>query len=145
MALGEDSRYHGLAFKTLGYPSPNWFSNSFPIIQFLCPGTSLVVQWLRICLPMQGTRVRSLVGELRSHMPWNSRATTTEPECSGAHVPQLERPCTLEPTHHNEREDCTPQQRACALQRKILHAATKTRHSQINKIFFKIFFKKTNS
>ena len=31
-------------------------------------GTSLVVQWLRICLPMQGTWVRSLVGELRSHM-----------------------------------------------------------------------------
>ena len=26
-------------------------------------GTSLVVQWLRICLPMQGTRVRSLVQE----------------------------------------------------------------------------------
>ena len=26
-------------------------------------GTSLVAQWLRICLPMQGTRVQSLVGE----------------------------------------------------------------------------------
>ena len=26
-------------------------------------GTSLVVQWLRICLPMQGTQVRSLVRE----------------------------------------------------------------------------------
>ena len=24
-------------------------------------GTSLVAQWLRICLPMQGTRVRALV------------------------------------------------------------------------------------
>ena len=33
-------------------------------------GTSLVVQWLRIRLPMQGTCVRSLVWELRSHMPW---------------------------------------------------------------------------
>ena len=32
-------------------------------------GTSLVVQWLRIHLSMQGTRVRSLLGELRSHMP----------------------------------------------------------------------------
>ena len=32
-------------------------------------GTSLVVQWLRIHLPMQGTWVRSLIGELRSHMP----------------------------------------------------------------------------
>ena len=26
-------------------------------------GTSLVVQWLRVCLPMQGTRVRALVWE----------------------------------------------------------------------------------
>ena len=26
-------------------------------------GTSLVVQWLRICLPMQGTRVQALVQE----------------------------------------------------------------------------------
>ena len=34
-----------------------------------CGGTSLVVQWLRICLPMQVTWVRSLVRELRSHMP----------------------------------------------------------------------------
>ena len=31
--------------------------------------TSLVVQWLRIRLPMQGMRVPFLVGELRSHMP----------------------------------------------------------------------------
>ena len=35
-------------------------------------GTSLVVQWLRIRLPMQGTGVRSLVGELRSHRPWGN-------------------------------------------------------------------------
>ena len=32
-------------------------------------GTSLVVQWLRLRLPMQAVRVPSLVGELRSHMP----------------------------------------------------------------------------
>ena len=31
----------------------------------LRPGTSLVVQWLRIRLPIQGTQVQSLVGELR--------------------------------------------------------------------------------
>ena len=30
--------------------------------------TSLVVQWMRIRPPMQGTGVQSLVGELRSHM-----------------------------------------------------------------------------
>ena len=32
-------------------------------------GTSPVVQWLRIHLPIQGAWVQSLVGELRSHMP----------------------------------------------------------------------------
>ena len=33
-------------------------------------GTSLVIQWLRLHLPMQGMWVGSLVRELRSHMPW---------------------------------------------------------------------------
>ena len=44
----------------------------------LSSGTSLVVQWLRILLPMQGTRVQSLV---------------QHPTCHGASktVPQLER------------------------------------------------------
>ena len=36
-------------------------------------GASLVVQWLRICLPMQGTRVRALVWE--------------DPTCRGATRP----------------------------------------------------------
>ena len=30
-------------------------------------GSSLTVQWLRLCLPMQGVWVRSLIEELRSH------------------------------------------------------------------------------
>ena len=33
------------------------------------PGTCLVVQWLRLPLPMQGVQVPSLVGELRRHLP----------------------------------------------------------------------------
>ena len=36
-------------------------------------GASLVAQWLRICLPMQGTRVRALVWE--------------DPTCRGATKP----------------------------------------------------------
>ena len=36
-------------------------------------GTSLVAQWLRICLPMQGTRIRALVWE--------------DPTCLGATKP----------------------------------------------------------
>ena len=35
-------------------------------------GTPLVIQWLRVCLTMQGTRVRSLVGELRPHVLWSN-------------------------------------------------------------------------
>ena len=46
---------------------------------FICKkftlGTSLVVQWLGICLPMQGTRVQSLAGE--------------DPMCCGATKPVL--------------------------------------------------------
>ena len=38
-------------------------------VKILQIGTSLVVHWLRICFLMQGTRVRSLDGELGSHMP----------------------------------------------------------------------------
>ena len=31
-------------------------------------GTSLVVRWLRIHIPMQGTQVQSLAGQLRSRV-----------------------------------------------------------------------------
>ena len=34
--------------------------------------TALVVQWLRIHLPMQGMHVQSLLRELGSHVPWGS-------------------------------------------------------------------------
>ena len=50
--------------------------------------TSLVVQWLRICLPMRGTRVWSLVWE--------------DPTCCSATKPVCHSywcPCALEPVH----------------------------------------------
>ena len=34
--------------------------------------TSLMVPWLRIYFAMQGTRVRSLLRELRFHVPWSN-------------------------------------------------------------------------
>ena len=37
-------------------------------------GTSLVVQWLGLCLPLQGVWVPSLVGKLRCHMPHGQKA-----------------------------------------------------------------------
>ena len=42
-------------------------------IKYLGIGASLVAQWLRICLPMQGTRVQALVWE--------------DPTCRGATRP----------------------------------------------------------
>ena len=65
-----------------------WLSNIL-----LKMGASLVVQWLRVCLPMQGTRVRALAwedptchGATRpvSHNYWAC--------ASGACAPQQERP-----------------------------------------------------
>ena len=60
-------------------------------------GTSLAVQWLRICLASQGTWVQSLVRETKiPHTMWqvSPSITTTEP------TPQLENPCapTKDPT-----------------------------------------------
>ena len=43
------------------------------VVKNLPAGASLVAQWLRICLPMQGTRVRALVWE--------------DPTCHGATGP----------------------------------------------------------
>ena len=99
----------------------------------LSSGTSLVVQWLRIHLPVQGTWFQSLVQE--------------DPTCRGAikfvsHnywacVPQLLKPTCLEPvlcnkrSHRNEmpayrNEEWPP----LATTTESLRAATKTQRSQ---------------
>ena len=36
-------------------------------------GSFLAVQGLRLCLPMQGVRVPSLLGEPRAHLPWGQK------------------------------------------------------------------------
>ena len=48
-------------------------------------------------IPGQATKIPQAEGQL------SVQATTTEPVCSGACVPQLESPCatTTEPTHHH--------------------------------------------
>ena len=58
-------------------------------------GTSLVAQWLRIRLPMQGTRVQALVWE--------------DPTCRGATKPVHHNywACTLEPMSYNHWSPCT--------------------------------------
>ena len=88
-------------------------------------GTSLVVQWLRICLPVQGTRVRALVREDPtyrratkpvSHNYWarepqllSPHATTTEAHVPRARAPQQEKP--------PQWEACAPQQRVALTHR----------------------------
>ena len=53
----------------------------------LC-GTSLVVQWLRIHLPMQGTRVWSLVREDSTWRGATKPVSTTSQPCTWAHALQ---------------------------------------------------------
>ena len=66
-----------------------------------------MVQWLRIHQATQGTQVRSRVGELRSHVPWNNRACGLQlpkPEHSGERAPQRGDLCASrkDPTLHNQ-------------------------------------------
>ena len=64
-------------------------SSSLTLCKNKIRGTSLVAQWLRICLPMQGTRVRALVRE--------------DPTCRRAIKPVRHNywACALEPASHN--------------------------------------------
>ena len=89
------------------------------------PGrTSLAVQWIRLCLPMQGIPVRPLAPE-RSHMLWinEDHAPQLLSPCSPAYKSQLLSLCAATPEAHMPRapapqqerplqwEDHTPQQR----------------------------------
>ena len=99
-------------------------------------GTSLVVQWLRIRLPMQGTRVRSLVWEDPTccgatkpvcHNYWACVLQLLKPVCSRAQVPQLLSPCaaTTEawaPRACAPQQEKLPQWEACALQWRVAPA-----------------------
>ena len=96
------------------YP-PTWTSTSIfqwvtNINTIIITGTSLVAQWLRICLPMQGTRVREDPTCRGATKPvrQNYRACTLEPTSHiyWACVPQLLKPARWEPVLHNKRSHC---------------------------------------
>ena len=79
--------------------------------------SSLVAQWLRICLPMQGTWVWALVRE--------------DPTCRGAAKPVCHNywACALEPASHNYwgpcvRSPCSTTREATAM--RSPHTATKS-------------------
>ena len=46
------------------------------VTSYKAQGTSLVVQWLRLHLPVQGVQVQSLVMELGSHLPHGQKTKT---------------------------------------------------------------------
>ena len=133
-------------FKNTIYNSHKTYS-----ILLKCPGTSLAVQWLRIRLPMQGTRVRALVQEDPTghgatkpvhHNYWaraprarapqllSPRATTTE-----AHVP---RACALQQEKPPQWEAHAPQRIVPARhnQRKPANSNKDPMQPKINKFIF---------
>ena len=73
--------------------------------------------------PSGGTKIHHATGQL------SLDTISTELACSRAHVPQLE--CPTEPAAIAG--VCVPQQKSLHDVTKILHAATKTQGSQINK------------
>ena len=128
-------------------------------------GTSLLVQWLRIHLPMQGIQVRALVWEdptcrrAAKPMHHNYWACALEPVCHNywAHVPQLLSPRATTTEAHTPKarapqqakllqwEACTPQQGVApghCNYRKPTHSNEAPRQPKINKFFLKLLKKK---
>ena len=108
-------------------------------------GTFLVAQWLRICLPMQGTRVEPWSWEdptcrgATKPMCHNYWACALEHMCHSywAHLPQLLKPACLKPvlcnkrSHDNEKPaHRNEEQPPLAATRESLRSAAKTQHSQ---------------
>ena len=99
--------------------SLNIFVGDFPggaVLKNLPARTSLVAQCLKIRLPMQGTRVWSLVREDPTcrgatkpahHNYWACALQLLKPAHSRARVPQLLKPMRLEPMLHKKRSHST--------------------------------------
>ena len=88
---------------------------------------SLVVQWMRVHLPRQGTGVWSLVQEICTCCRDWSRNSTTEPACPWVCAPRQKKPSQWEARTRDQRgarPRCTTRESLCA--------ATKTQCSQNN-------------
>ena len=118
----------GLQAHSTRPPSP-WYQNQ-------TKRASLVAQWLRICLPVQGTWVRSLVWE----DPPCRRAAEPVHHNYWSCMPQLLKPVRLEPMLPSRRghdsegpmhcsEECPP----LTATKESLCTETKTKHSQKQK------------
>ena len=130
--------------------SPPWLS-------FLLGGTSLVAQWLRIHLPMQGTWVSALVWEdptcrgTTKPVCHNYWACALEPKSHNcwACVPQLLKPACLEPMLHKREATTMRSPRTatksspCESQLEKAHAQQWRPNAAKNKLIN--FFKKYSS
>ena len=101
---------------------------------------SLVAQWLRICLPMQGTRVRAWSGKIpHAAEQLGPCATATEPACLEPVLRNKRGHDSERPAHRDE--EWPP----LAATRESPRTETKTLHSQKKKKKKDVFFKKKNS
>ena len=83
-------------------------------------GTFLVVQWLRIHLARQGTRVSSLVWKIPGTDEQLSPFTATEPMCPRVRALQQEKPLQEEACAQLESSPHSPQlEKACAQQQRL--------------------------
>ena len=105
---------------------------------------SLVVQWLKICLPTHGTLVQSLVWGYPIRLkhcapqPLSPRAAITEAQEPWSPSSAIRSHCSEQPVHGN-------QSSPCAAMRESPQAAMKTQHTQQQKQisnFFKLNLKK---
>ena len=86
-------------------------------VQLHKPGTSLMVQWLRIPLPMKGKRVQSLVQEIST--------------CLGAVKPTCLAPARHKRSHQSEKPVHRQEvQTPLFATRESPHTAMKIQHSQ---------------
>ena len=87
-------------------------SNLLKKLRTTDPGTSLVLEWIRIHLPMQGTHFWSLAQEIPHTLEQLSPCTATvEPMPSRTLEPQLLKPCAAT-AEAREPRACAPQQRS---------------------------------
>ena len=115
------------------FPSPRNSQKflGFSFQMYATMGTSLVVQWLRIHLIMQGIQVRSLVWEdLTSHLTLRTCATTTNPKCLEPMLCNKGSHCNEKPAHCNKEQPSLQWRVAPATTRESPGAATKTQCGQ---------------
>ena len=99
-----------------------------------------MVQWLRICLPMQGTQVQSLVGKISHALGQLSLcATTTEPILCNYRSLGAQGPCSATREASAVRSPCTATRAdpARTTRESPMHSNKDPEQLKINKYIFR--------